>query len=112
MSNYDLKIPEEVSDHKYYDDWRVFHKKNPEVLKEVVYQIRKLKHSGKQRASVKTILGVVRHDFSIKIQGTEEFRINDKFTSIYGNIIKANYPNLASMIETRRLRAKAMVYAE
>lgn len=100
--------------HKYFNRWLQFHRDNKKVLRFLVDELYKFKAQGKPKASIKTLIGIVRYNETLKIKGEGEYKINDAFTSIYSRIITENWPELAYLLiqkktkNERNLKTKVM----
>lgn len=101
-----LLAPEILVTHKYYKEFLAYHKKNVDVLYHIVEQIMKAKEEGKTQVSIKTIIGqYVRWDGSVKTDHDPDFKVNDKYTSMYAALIAKNWPEYKDMFEMRKFRA-------
>ena len=93
-----------MKSHKYFERWYHFHCKNVFVLRFLVDELRKFKSQKKPHASVKTLIGIVRYNETLKIKGEGEYKINDAFTSLYSRIITHNFPELKYLITQKKTK--------
>jgi hypothetical protein len=98
-----LELPETVRTHKACAAWVKYHTANRKVFSAIMHEIDKAVAAGRTKASVKAIINYLR--WNMYITSGEEYKINDRYTGIYTHVILHNYPHLASIIDTRELRA-------
>ena len=81
-----------------------FHLDNPHVYDLFVRFARELKAAGR-RGSSKLIFERLRWEFAISTTSSDEFKLNNNFTSQYARLAMALEPDLAGFFATRRLRS-------
>lgn len=86
--------------------FRRFHAENPHVYQELLRLSRSAKKShGRERIGMKMLWEVMRWNLWLKIKTTDEFKLNNNYTSRYARIIMKNEPDLADLFETRELKS-------
>jgi len=84
----------------------LFHRDNPEIYVELVDLARVAKGHGRTRIGIRHLWEVMRWNRFIKTNRPDgDFKLNDHFHSRYVRLIIAENPDLASIFETRTLRA-------
>lgn len=87
-------------DPKTLADFKKFHAANPHVydrFKELAFE---MKETGRKKYSSKMIINVLRWESDLKTTD-KEFKINDKFQSIYGRLLVWNHPEFDGFFEFR-----------
>lgn len=82
-----------------------FHKLNPMVYKRFKAQVKTAIILGKTKISAKTILGYIRWEMDLSIQGDFYFKIDDAFTSRYARLFAKDHPDLEHLFNYRNLRS-------
>lgn len=101
-----LDVPPGLSNHNHWNDFVNFHSKNRLVIRRILDELHRAKTAGIKKVSIKTIIGCIRWNLTVETVSNDEFKINDKYTSIYAWIISHNFPQYKSMIDLRTLRSK------
>ena len=101
-----LQIPPGIQAHKHWDDWMKFHLANRQVIRMIIAELDRAKDKGLKKCSIKTIIGCIRWNLTVDTVSNDEFKVNDKFTSLYGYVIAYNFPEYREMINRRELRAR------
>jgi hypothetical protein len=71
---------------KTLEDFKKFHKENPHIYEEFKKLAYRMKGTGRKKYSSKMIINVLRWESDLGSTG-DEFKINDKFQSIYGRLL-------------------------
>lgn len=100
-----LQVPEEVQQSSYYDKWLRFHLDNRNIIRMILDELNRAKSKGLKKVSIKQIIGKIRWEKSLETV-SEDFRINDAFTSIYAHVIAYNFDEYKSLFDCKPLRAK------
>lgn len=82
------------------EDFKRFHKDNPHVYQEFDKLARQMRKTGRKRYSSKMIINVLRWNMDLRTEG-DEFKINDRFQSIYGRLFVYNNPEYEDFFEFR-----------
>ena len=72
----------------------------------IIAELDRAKDKGLKKCSIKTIIGCIRWNLTVETVQHDEFKVNDKFTSLYGYVIAYNFPEYRDMINRRELRAR------
>lgn len=83
--------------------WK-FHKQNPQVYRKLVEMTKKAKFVGKQRIGMKMLFEVIRWEHLVHTR-SDDFALNNNYTSRYVRMLSDEYPELADMFEIRRIRS-------
>lgn len=81
--------------------WK-FHQENPKVMKKLVNLTWQAKRSGRKRIGMKMLFELVRWHRMVRTR-SDDFALNNSYTSKYVRLIQEEHPELADMFETRRL---------
>lgn len=79
-----------------------FHRKNPQVYRKVVEMTRQAKARGKRKIGMKMLFEVIRWEHLVHTR-SDDFALNNNYTSRYVRLLSDEHPELADMFETRRL---------
>ena len=82
-----------------------FHRDNPHVYAELVKMARRARGRGHQRIGIKMLWEVVRWNLSIETNASDEWKLNNDFTSHYARLLMKQERDLADVFEIRTLRA-------
>lgn len=82
-----------------------FHAKNPQVYHYFKKFVNDVLARGKKITSSKLIINRIRWEIWIESTGTEEFKINDAFTSRYARLYAKEYPKYEDIFKFRELRS-------
>ncbi len=82
-----------------------FHASNPQVYFTLVSLARQAKAVGKTRIGMKALWETMRWNLWLSTTHADEPKFDNSLTSRYARLIVANEPDIAPMIELRRLRA-------
>lgn len=85
---------------KVIEDFKVFHKNNPHIYREFVLLAREMRATGRKRYSSKMIINVLRWRMDLRTTG-DEYKINDRFQSIYGRLFVHRNPSFKDFFEFR-----------
>ena len=80
--------------------FKEFHEGNPHVYQRFRELAHQMKRSGRPRYSSKMIINVLRWEEDLKTTG-DEFKINDRFQSIYGRLLIWHEPEFDGFFELR-----------
>lgn len=94
-----------MSDSTIEESFLRFHQENPDVYDQLVAMARKAKVAGKTRIGIKRLWEAMRWEMDLRA-GSEEFALNNNFTSRYARLIMAEQPDLRGLFETRALRSE------
>jgi hypothetical protein len=81
-----------------FKDW---HRANPHVYSHFKQLAFKMKATGRQRYSARTIMEVLRWHYDLKTVG-DVFEINNNFTPLYVRLLIHNHPQFTDFFELRR----------
>src|SRR4051794_37870009 len=98
MSQLDIFAPPSPIDAAF---WK-FHRENRHVYEKLVEMTKQAKAAGRPKTSAKMMFEVLRWEQHINTRH-DEYVLNNSFTSRYARLISYEYPELASMFESRRL---------
>jgi len=82
------------------ENFKKYHFENPHVyarFKELAFQMMK---SGRKKYSSKLIINIIRWENDLITTG-EEFKINDRYQSIYGRLLAFHHPEFETFFEFR-----------
>lgn len=82
-----------------------FHRKNPQVYRQLVALARQWKEAGHDKCSIDMLFHLLRWKYGIRTEGHDGPKLNDHWTSRYSRAIATNEPDLAGMFTTRRIKA-------
>ncbi len=84
-----------------------FHAANPQVCEKLTAMTWELYEKGKRKIGIKMLWEVLRWKVETgEVVTTENFRLNNVFTSRYARLISSSHPCLAKIFEQRRLVAE------
>ena len=89
--------------------WQRFHEfnaANPHVYRRVVQLARKAKMRGLDHYSIDGIFHVMRWEIAIRTRSSDQFRLNNIYTSHYARMVMDRESDLKGFFETRKQRAK------
>ncbi len=87
-------------DPKTLREFKVYHAENPHVYEEFKALAFEIRRTGRTKYSSKTIICVLRYRQDLRTTGNE-FKINDKFQSIYGRLLAYYHPEFEDFFEFR-----------
>jgi hypothetical protein len=82
-----------------------FHKNNPQVYERFKQLTMRLISKGRKRYSSKTIICVIRYMHDIRTTTSDDFKINDAYTSRYARLFCEEFPEHSDFFELRELRS-------
>jgi hypothetical protein len=85
---------------KTLDDFKKFHANNPHIYEEFKKLAYRMKETGRRKYSSKMIINVLRWETDLRSDG-DEFKINDRFQSIYGRLLAYHDPIFEEFFEFR-----------
>lgn len=86
--------------------FEAFHAANPWVLAQLVELAQDWRSHGHRRISIDMLFHVLRWSYGRSTRDDlSTFKLNDHYTSRYVRLVCAEHPELASMFETRCLKA-------
>ena len=83
-----------------------FDKENPFIYRRIVQLARKAKMRGLDHYSMQGIFGILRWEIAVRTKRTDQFRLNDQFTSHYARLVNDREIDLRGFFELRKLRSK------
>lgn len=86
-------------------EFKVFHTNNPAVYKTLVGLAREAVALGHKKIGIKMLWEVARWEIWIKTTSTDEFKLNNNFTSRYARLIMDIEPDLKGIFELRGLKS-------
>jgi hypothetical protein len=89
----DEKTPEEK--------FRDFHRRHPEVYRELRRRAFALKAKGRKRWGIRNLWECMRYDFALDNPEEDDFRLNDHYTRYYARLLMNCEPGLVGFFETR-----------
>lgn len=100
VSQLDIFAPPSTIDAAF---WK-FHEENPDVLKKLIRMTLAAKLRGHKRIGMKMLFEVIRWEHLIHTR-SDDFALNNNYTSRYVRLLSDQRPDLASMFEVRRLHS-------
>ena len=100
MVQTDIFAPPSTIDEAF---WK-FHRENPQVYDKLVALTRQARALGKHRIGMKMLFEVIRWEHLVHTR-SDDFALNNNYTSRYVRIISERHPELASMFETRKIKS-------
>ena len=100
----DLVIPEPEPEQTIGERFEAFHAANPWVLQALIALAENARAHGETRVGVKALFERLRWSYNRATTG-DVWRLNNSYTSRYARLIAEQRPDLAPMIQTRKLRA-------
>jgi len=89
------------------DRFNSFHLANPHIYHEFKRLAYKMKATGRQRYSARTIMEVLRWHYDLKTTG-DVFELNDNFTPIYVRLLLQQHPEFINFFELRIVRSRGI----
>lgn len=83
--------------------WR-FHRENPGVYRKLVELAAEAKTVGRTRIGMKMLFEVIRWEHLVHTR-SDDFALNNNYTSRYTRILQEEYPELGKLFETRTIRS-------
>lgn len=83
--------------------WK-FHKENPQVYNKLVQMAFHARRLGKAKIGMKMLFEVIRWEHLVHTR-SDDFALNNNYTSRYVRIIEDQYPDLIGMFEKRILHS-------
>lgn len=90
------------------DEFRLFHRQNPQVYKTFKRFALEAKDSGRERFGAREIWERMRWYIHVEIRGSPEFKLNDHFPPFYARKVMKEVPALKGFFELRVSVADAM----
>lgn len=81
-----------------------FHRKNPKVYTKIVEMTETAKRSGKRKIGMKMLFEVIRWEHLVHTR-SDDFALNNNYTSRYTRLIEECNPELANMFEKRKIKS-------
>lgn len=97
-----IKRPRRTITERFWE----FNAANPHVYRRIVQLARKAKMRGLEHYSIDGIFHVMRWEIAIRTKSTEQFRLNDHFTSHYARLVNDREMDLKNFFELRSRRTK------
>jgi len=88
------------------ESFEAFHRANPDVYRLLCKFARDAKARGVRRWGIKAIFEVIRWHIKVDLQRTDEFKLNNIYTSRYARLIEEHEPDLKGFFETRKLKSE------
>ena len=85
-----------------FDD---FHRDHPDVYQELARLARILKSKGRTHYSIDALMHVVRWNYVISGEPSEDWKLNNDFSSRYARLLMEQEQDLTGFFELRRLKA-------
>jgi hypothetical protein len=86
-------------------EFEQFHADNPRIYVLIVKYSREVLRVGRLRYSMDAIFERIRWHMYIETKATDEFKLNDHYTSRYARLVMAQEKDLKGFFELRTLRA-------
>lgn len=99
----DLIVPEHIPEATIEERAQAFHEANPWVLANMIALADAYRARGATRVGVKHLAEIIRWEHGRATQG-DAFRFNNSHTSRFARLMVERRPDLADLIETRKLR--------
>lgn len=84
--------------------WK-FHRENPKVYQKIVEMTNIAKLNGRKRIGMKMLFEVIRWEHLVHTR-SDDFALNNNYTSRYVRMLASDYPELADMFEIRRIKGE------
>lgn len=81
-----------------------FHRKNPQVYRKIVEMTREAKRRGKRKIGMKMLFEVIRWEHLVHTR-SDDFALNNNYTSRYVRLLSEDHPELANMFEIRSIKS-------
>lgn len=94
-------VDDDTIEHRF----AAFHAAHPDVFAMIVELAQEAHDAGRTRLSMKLLVEVIRWNRFISHGDTDDFKINNVFTSRYTRLLQQQHPHLAAMFATRELRS-------
>ncbi len=89
------------------DRFAEFHKANPQVYDLFKQAAFRMRGTGRQRYSARTIVEVIRWDYDLHTSG-DVFSVNDNFTPLYVRLLISECPEFRDFFELRTVRSRGV----
>jgi DNA integrity scanning protein DisA with diadenylate cyclase activity len=100
MNQLSILSPPSTIDQAFWN----FHRKNPQVYQKIIEMTRAAKQRGKRKIGMKMLFEVIRWEHLVHTR-SDDFALNNNYTSRYARLLFEEYPELAQMFETRRIKS-------
>lgn len=100
MPQLDIFAPPSAIDQAF---WK-FHRENPSVYETLVSMTREAQALGRSKIGMKMLFEVIRWQHLVHTK-SDDFALNNNYTSRYVRIISEQHPELAHMFDTRRIHS-------
>lgn len=87
---------------KIQDKFEEFHAENPHVYTQIVELAKQWQALGKKKLGMKMLFEVIRWDTAVQTR-SQDFKLNNNYTSRYTRLVEDNEPTLAGLFRTRVL---------
>lgn len=81
-----------------------FHRENPQIYKKLVEMTERAKYSGRRKIGMKMLFEVIRWEHLVHTR-SDDFALNNNYTSRYVRLIEEKNPELANMFEKRTIKS-------
>lgn len=93
--------------HAVLQRFKEWHGANPHIYRQFKALAFKMKTTGRERYSARTIVEVMRWHYDIKTKG-DVFEINGDFVPIYVRLLIHNHPEFRDFFELRAVRSRGV----
>ena len=100
MQTVSLFAPPSTIDQAFWN----FHRKNPQVLDKIIELTTEARSGGRRRIGMKMLFEVIRWQHLVHTR-SDDFALNNNYTSRYTRILAEQRPDLADMFETRTIKS-------
>ncbi len=83
--------------------WK-FHKENPEVYDKLIEMAQMARRAGRRRIGMKMLFETIRWEHLVHTR-SDDFALNNNYSSRYARIITENHPELRDLFEMRRIKS-------
>lgn len=80
--------------------FKVYHTENPHIYKRFRELAEEMRKTGRGYYSSKMLINVIRWETDLR--GGDEFKINDKYQSLYGRLLAFNEPTFEEFFQFRK----------
>ena len=84
-----------------FKGFAAFHRDNPHIYEEFKLLAIEMRETGRKKYSSKMIINVLRWNIDIRTDTEEEFKINDRYQSLYGRLMIYHHEEYESFFELR-----------
>jgi hypothetical protein len=91
--------------------FKAWHHRNPHIYEQFKALAYKMRATGRERYSARTIIEVMRWHYDLRTKG-DVFEVNDNFTPIYVRMLIHDHPEFTGFFELRTVRSRGVLSDE